>query len=144
MFLRFNRLTQIWFGVAISILVTLSCFAARVQDPRGQDPQDDQTRQIKLSGFTNNRPNGESSGGKKQTDSPSWNAPTYHRVKPRPRLHSRTNSTVKSISTDTTKTVKSGSIEVKEVGVTIWRLRPATESDNGPGFQVLKDGKLVV
>jgi hypothetical protein len=33
---------------------------------------------------------------------------------------------------------------VKEVGVTIWRLRPATKIDTGPGFSVLQEGKLVV
>jgi hypothetical protein len=145
----FNSLKTLYLGAAILCLLITSGFSrAQAQDQQVQDPQDDPTRQIKLSTFTNKRPAGgnDSKGSKPASgDTASWNAPTYRRVKPRPRTHPRTASdTTKAVVKDTPKAVKSGPVEVKEVGVTIWRLRPATETDTGPGFSVLKDGKLVV
>jgi hypothetical protein len=137
--------------------------AARAQDPQGQE--EDELRQVKLSDFTrkrppappaptsNNKPTGSKpSGG--SGDSASWNAaPTYHRVE-----HP---NTVPSRRKPSTPPERAGSrtpkpdanpaskphpapTEVKEVGVTLWRLRPANQSDTGPSFQVLQSGKLVV
>ena len=140
--------------------------AAREEQPPGDE---ETTRQIKSSNFTKNRPAPKTSkpaDAPKSTgaggDSASWNAPTYHRVKPsaapvrrrRPATPAKpapakppknnTASTIKRDLKTVTETTPAAPTEVRDVGVTIWRLRPATEADTGPGFQVLKAGKLVV
>jgi hypothetical protein len=120
-----------------------------------QDPQtpDDETRQIKLSDFTKKRPPAEAKSAKPKPsadssgDAASWNEPTYHRVKPKPRVKPKataSTSTAKRSAQKPSTTTKPAATEIKEVGVTLWRLRPATPADNGPAFTVLKDGKEVV
>jgi hypothetical protein len=125
----------------------------QTQDPQTPDQQEDETRQIKLSEFTKKRPPATSTGTKPAStggNSASWNAPTYHRVKPKTRTSTRPVNASNTTKPNNTKPaeperpVATGPVEVKEVGVTIWRLRPATKIDTGPGFSVLQDGKLVV
>ena len=145
--------------------------AQNTQQPATQQEEDEEaTRQIKSSNFTKNRPapkastpatapksSGTSSGA--GGDAASWNAPTYHRVKPsaapvrrRPAAAAKPapvkpKNTTASKKTPETAPVKPKTVapaEVREVGVTLWRLRPAKETDTGPGFQVLQAGQLVV
>jgi hypothetical protein len=128
---------------------------SQTQDAQGQPGDDEETRQIKYSDFTKERPaakkNSSSSGS---GDSASWNAPTYHRVKPaaapvrrrhttRP-VSTTVMTTAKKTTTTTTKTTNVQPTDVKDVGVTLWRLRPANDTDTGPAFNVLQGGKMVV
>jgi Domain of unknown function (DUF4384) len=125
-----------------------------VHGQEGQDPQpqDDETRQIKLSDFTKKRPPADTKSAKPKPttasggDSASWNEPTYHRVKPKARVkpNATAGTSTAKASDPKPKTPKPAATEVREVGVTVWRLRPATPADNGPAFSVLKDGKAVV
>jgi hypothetical protein len=126
-----------------------------------QEQQDDEeeTRQIKSSNFTKNRPAPKAStpataprSSEAGGDAASWNAPTYRRVKPSAAPVRRRPSAAKPKNTAASKK-KSDSApaepksvaptEVREVGVTLWRLRPAKETDTGPGFSVLQAGQLV-
>ena len=135
----------------------------RRQAAQEQQPgEEEETRQIKSSNFTKNRPApkaskpaGASTSSGAGGDSASWNAPTYHRVKPsaapvrrRPAAAApakpKTTTASKKKPDPATAKPKASATEVREVGVTLWRLRPAKETDTGPGFQVLQAGKLVV
>lgn len=128
-----------------------------------QTGDDEETRQIKSSNFTKNRPAPKASapaGAPKSSgaggDSASWNAPTYHRVKPssapvrrRPVASAKpapakNNTVSKKADPAPAKTKPAAAPEVREVGVTLWRLRPAKATDTGPGFQVLQAGQMVV
>lgn len=142
-------------------LLLLCPAAARAQEPQaGQGAEEEQTRQIKLSDFTKKRPpagnaDGKPSGG----DSASSGAPTYRRLKPPASTHRRparanasgarpANNTAAApksaaVNTKPAKGARTEPVEVREVGVTLWRLRPATEADTGPGFNVLQGGKLI-
>jgi hypothetical protein len=135
---------------------------APAQGAQQRQPGDeDETRQIKSSNFTKNRPAPKAStsaGAPKSSgaggDSASWNAPTYHRVKPSAAPVRRRPSAAKPKNTAAATKKKTdpapanlkpgNPLEVRDVGVTLWRLRPAKETDTGPGFQVLQAGKLVV
>ena len=127
------------------MFLALPVYGQDVQDPQTSD---DETRQIKLSEFTKKRPPADPKSTKPKPttassgDSASWNAPTYHRVKPRARVKPKADASTSTAKASETKSVRT--TEVREVGVTLWRLRPATPADNGPAFQVLKDGKVVV
>jgi hypothetical protein len=134
----------------------------QTQDAQGQPGEDEETRQIKYSDFTKERPaakKNSSSSSSGSGDSASWNAPTYHRVKPaaapvrrrhttRPVSTTATTTTAKKPTTTTTstaaKTPNAQPTDVKDVGVTLWRLRPANDTDTGPAFNVLQGGKMVV
>jgi hypothetical protein len=145
-------------AACLGLLVSGASFKkSQAQNQQGQGPQEEETRQIKLSDFTKKRPPAKSSistakptsaGG----DTASWNAPTYHRVPPKPRVHPRSSgvaaashsTTPVSKPTTAEKPVAKTPTEIKEVGVTLWRMRPAKETDTGPGFSVLQNGKMVV
>ena len=128
--------------------------STQVAQQEQQPGDEEETRQIKSSNFTKNRPAPKSSGA--GGDSASGNAPTYRRVKPSSNARrgpaaaakptpAKNNAASKKKTDPAPAPPKPGApAEAREVGVTLWRLRPATETDTGPGFQVLQAGKMVV
>jgi hypothetical protein len=132
--------------------------STQTQAPQSQPGDDEETRQIKYSDFTKERPAAKkstSSSSSGSSDSASWNAPTYHRVKPatapvrrrhatKPVSTTSTTTTKTTTTTATTKPTNTQPTDVKDVGVTLWRLRPANDTDTGPAFNVLQGGKMVV
>ncbi len=137
--------------------------AARAQDAAPpQDDEDMETRQIKLSDFTKKRPAAPANAARPRTntanssgDSASWNAPTYARVKakpaarprparPAPRPAAKPAPRAAKPSGAATKPAPPAASEIREVGVTLWRLRPARETDNGPAVTIIQGGKPTV
>lgn len=146
-------LTALTFG---SVLCLVSLIKVHAQDTSATPPAEQETRQIKLSDFTKKRPpaSGTTSPpnpSPAKGDAASWNAPTYRRVKPTTTVRAKpvkakasTPPVTASKTATPAKASPPASIEVREVGVTLWRLRPARQTDTGPGFSVLQAGQLVV
>src|SRR5258708_6414761 len=105
--IKLVRSTVLAVGIA-GMLQGAIAASARTQDPQTPDSQEEETRQIKLSEFTKKRPPATKSDTKPASsggNSASWNAPTYHRVKPKPHTHSRPVNAGNTTKPDTTKPV---------------------------------------
>lgn len=144
--------------------------ASQHTPPPQQQAEEENTRQIQYSGFANKRrpaasaPSApKSSGGAKKPaatgagDSAAWNTykvvkppapvrPVKPKAKPAPSQPSHTAHKPKPSKTSkTTKTQPAAVETLRDVGITLWRLRPARETDNTDlGFQVVQDGKPVL
>lgn len=155
-----KRLRLVLLILGVTIFAGGDARQALTQETSAANQEEEETRQIKLSGFTSGRPaavkpSGSGSNPSKTGggDSASWNAPTYRRVKPVAPVRRKPARTTPVATTGPKRTRKPNTnakparvepVETKEVGITLWRLRPAREDDTGPGFQVLQGGKLVV
>jgi hypothetical protein len=107
------------------------------------------------SDFTKKRPPTSSGNTKPSStggDSAAWNStPTYNRVKPaapvrRKRRAPRVNNqpAARPPKPNPATPPRPAPEEVRDVGITLWRLRPARLDDTGPGFEVLQNGQMVV
>jgi hypothetical protein len=149
------RPTQAVLGLTL-LAVSCGWSATHAQETPGQQGEPPEaTRQIKYSDFTKKRPPTSSGSTKPSStggDSAAWNsAPTYNRVKPAapvrrrrraPRVNNQTAARPPKPNPATPSRLAPE--EVRDLGITLWRLRPARPDDTGPGFEVLQSGQMVV